>query len=533
MNRSTSPPPAYALRTGTLIAGCLAVCVAQIGLAIPATLNGLLQTALHPIGSQLTWISDAFLLPVTVLELTFGVLGDLFGRKRLLIGGAVLVAAGELCASLASGVHVLWLGQALAGLGAAALFPTSLAVIAAGTHTVRTRASGIATWAAALASGGFLAPIIGGLAGNYASWRWAFVIVLAIAVASAVVSASLASDSRSPQGRSLDYGGQVTILVGLFALLYAVIQGPSDGWTAPSVVIAFVVAAVFLALFVLAEHRARAPMLRLELFRNRTFTIASITTVIGMFSFLGTAYTTSIRLGPIQHQSPLHTTVGLIPSTIFTVLLAPITSRLLERVNPRWLLSGGLLLIGAGDLFAATVDIDNRAWNALLLPLILVGIGFALTVSSITATTVNTVPTHFAGMASASTSLLRDLGFTLGPAIIGSIALSRAASVFTTNLAASSLPAGAKGAAGALAREGGPLAVNSVPPASPPGAAASLAEHALANGYSLGYLVCGLAALVACLLAAVAVPGRRVDALTAEPSPAQHPTAELAPNLST
>src|SRR6202030_3731623 len=88
-------PPAGRLARGTLIAGCLAVCLAQIGIAIPATLNGLFQADLHPIGSQLTWISDAFLLPVAVLELTFGVLGDRFGRKRLLIGGAVLMAIGE------------------------------------------------------------------------------------------------------------------------------------------------------------------------------------------------------------------------------------------------------------------------------------------------------------------------------------------------------------------------------------------------------------------------------------------------------
>jgi MFS family permease len=531
MTRSYSPQSTHSLGRGTLIAGCLAVCVAQIGLAIPATLNGMFQTALHPIGSQLTWISDAFLLPVTVLELTFGVLGDLFGRKRLLVGGGALVAIGELIASLAGGVHLLWLGQALAGLGAAALFPTSLAVIAAGTHTTRDRARGIAIWAAALSTGGCLAPIIGGLTGNYGSWRSAFVIVLAIAAISAVVSAVLAKDSSAPEGRSLDWGGQITILVGLFALLYAVIQGQSDGWNAPRVIVAFVIAAVFLALFVLAERRARAPMLRLDLFRNRTFTVASIITVVGMFSFLGTAYATSIRLGPIQHQSPLHTMAALIPLTIFTLLLAPATSRLLERVNPRWLLSTGLLLIAAGDFVAASTDVHDTGLGAMMLPLILVGIGFALTVSSMTATAVNTVPIHFAGMASASTSLLRDLGFTLGPAIVGAVALSHAATVFKANLAISSLPAQVKGAAGAVAKAGGPLAVNSVPPNSPPGHAASIAVDALGSGYRIGYLVCGVAALVACLLAAAVLRGDRTDTQVAEASLAEDATGVPEPSL--
>ncbi|HEY3753243.1 MAG TPA: MFS transporter [Pseudonocardiaceae bacterium] len=451
--------PTRSLSRGTLIAGCLAVCVAQIGLAIPATLNGLFQADLQPVGSQLTWISDAFLLPVTVLELTFGVLGDLFGRKRLLVGGAGLLALGEFVAAVASGVQVLWVGQALAGLGAAALFPTSLAMIAAGTHTTQDRARGIAVWAAALSSGGFIAPVLGGITGNYGSWRWAFVIVLIIAVASAVVALLLAEDSSAPAGRSLDWGGQVTILVGLFALLYGVIQGQSDGWAAPSVIVAFVIAAVFLVLFVHAERRAASPMLRLDLFRNRAFTVASIVAVVGMFSFLGTAYATSIRLGPIQHQSPLRTSVAFILLNGITLVLEPLTSRLLARVNPRILLSTGLLLMAAGDFIAATIDVHDTALTSLILPLALVGIGFAFSVSSITATAVNTVPIHYAGMASASTSLLRDFGFTLGPAIIGAVALSRAAVTFSANLATSSLAPDVKAAATTVAQEGGPLAV--------------------------------------------------------------------------
>src|SRR5882757_9216643 len=178
MTDTTSPPVAgRGLPVATLIAGCLAVCLAQTGLAIPATLNGLFQTDLDTTGSQLTWISDATLLPVAVLGLTFGVFGDLFGRKRLLIGGALLMAAGEATAAAASGVHVLWVGQAVSGLGAAALFPTTLAMVVAGTDGHLRRARVIATWAAFLSTGGALAPVLGGLTGNYGSWRWSFIVV--------------------------------------------------------------------------------------------------------------------------------------------------------------------------------------------------------------------------------------------------------------------------------------------------------------------------------------------------------------------
>ncbi|GAA5609118.1 MFS transporter [Streptomyces platensis] len=516
-------------RKATLITSCLAVCLAQIALAMPATLNGLFQQSLHPVGSQLTWISDAFLLPVTVLELTFGVLGDLFGRKRLLVGGTALLAVGEVVAATAGDIPQLWTGQLLGGLGAAALFPTTLAMVAAGTHTPRDRARGIAVWTASLSTGGFVAPVLGGISGTYGSWKLSFVIVAALAVITALVCWLLAEDSSSPEGRSLDWGGQITILIGLFALLYAVIQGPTDGWGSPSVIGSFVVAAVFLVLFVLAEHRARSPLLRLGLFRNRAFTIVSVITVVGMFSFLGTAYATSIRIGVIQHQSPLRTSMAFVLLGGFSLVLTPLISRLLERANPRWLLSGGLLLMATGDFWMATLDIRETSLGAHLAPLGLAGIGYAFSIASVTAVAVNTVPVRYTGMASASTSLLRDFGFTLGPALIGAVALGQAASAFRSGLSASSLPPATQAAATEVARAGGPLAVNSLPPDSAPGQAVSLARDALGQGYSLGYVVCGTAALMACLLAVSALRGDRKNAPSPQESSAAGTPATTAP----
>ncbi|MFF4487801.1 MFS transporter [Streptomyces sp. NPDC001544] len=525
VDSTAARPASGGLPVGTLVAGCFAVLLAQVALAMPATLNGLFQEDLHPVGSQLTWISDAFLLPVTVLELTFGVLGDLFGRKHLLVGGGALLVVGEALAAAGNGIHMLWVGQAIAGLGAAALFPTSLAVIAAGTHTARDRARTIAIWAACLSGGGIVAPVLGGVTGNYGSWRWAFVVVTGLAVVSTLLSQFLAQNSSAPQGRSLDLAGQVTIGVGLFALLYAVIQGPSDGWTATPVVIAYVVAAVFVSLFIVAELRSDSPLLRLDLFTNRAFAVASFVAVVGMFSYLGTAYATSIRLGPIQHQSPLRGSFAFVLLNAWTFLLLPVIARLLERVSARWVLGSGLALMAVGDFIAATMPVADRALTSLVLPLGLVGIGFALTVSSITVTAVNTVPVHYAGMASASTSLLRDFGFTLGPAVIGAIALSRAADEFHQKLAASGLSAQVKAAAGQVAAEGGPLAVNSVPPASPPGGASPIALDALGNGYAIGYVVCGIAALACCLLSLIALRGKGDEQAAAGIAAQERPAA--------
>ena len=539
-NVATAPAGRRAVTTpfltpGTRVATALAVLVGQVGLAIPAVLNGLFQQDLHTTSSQLTWISDAFLVPVTLLELTFGVLGDLFGRKRLLIGGSLLMAVGELLSVLTpsvgtsntAAIATLWTGQALTGIGAAVLFPTSLAMVAAGTHTVQDRAKGIAIWAAALSSGGFVSPLLGGLVTKLswgsdptANWRWAFVAVLILALISAGV-AFTAQNSSSPEGRSLDWPGQITIAVSLFALLFGVIQGATSGWTSPWVIGGFVVAVVFFVLFIGAERRSPAPLLRLDLFRNRNFTVNSIVTVVGMFAFLGTAYSTSIRLSAIQEFTPLETAVAFVLLQGFALVLMPLTARVIHAYNPRIALGAGFLLIGIGDLWIATQSVVDLSILPIIVPLILVGVGFAFALSGVTAVAVNTVPNHLAGMASGTTSQLRDFGFTLGPAVIGAIALSKAAAEIQGKLA--STPALQSAMAGFSksapppvvgAVNSGPLGANAIP-GNP---LKDVAFHALDHAYSLGYVVCGIAALVAAALAAGALRGEAHRPMVTEES---------------
>jgi MFS family permease len=519
-DRSAAPASAGGMRTATLIAVCVGVCLAQLAIAMPATLSGALQENLHLTGSQVTWVSDVLLLPITVLELTFGVLGDLFGRKRLLTGGAALLAAGELISALAHDSAPLLAGQLLSGIAAAALFPSTLAMVAAGTRTLRERARGIAVWGAAMAIGGGLAPLLGGLTATYGSLPLSFYSVAALAVIGVIIS-RFAQDSNAPQGRSLDWAGQVTIVVGLSALIYGVIQGPSDGWSSPRVVTAFVTSAVFLVLFLFAESRVRSPLLQLRLFRNRDFAAVSVVAVVGMFSFLGFAYATSFRLGVIQHLSPILLAVPFLAANGVMVVQAPVTARLLERARPRVVLCSGALLIAVGAFWMAALSITNRSVVAVLAPQIIVGVGAALLIASISAVAVNSVPAHLAGMASGSISMLRDLGLTLGPAIVGAVALSRASSLFGKGLEDSALPPGLKAAAGAVAQAGGPLAVNSVPPNSPPGQAAPIAMAALGSGYSLGFAVCGVAAVIAGLLAVVTLRGASRVAGADLPSPAE------------
>jgi MFS family permease len=537
------------LTAGTLVAAAAAVAVAQIGLSAPAVLNGLFQQDLGTTSTQLTWISDAFLVPVTLLELSFGVVGDLFGRKRLLAAGTALMAVGALLCFLTPGpgtahgtrVAVLFAGQALAGIGAAAIFPTSVAMLAAGTHSVRARSHAISVWAAALTGAGFISPVLGGLlarvghsGGPEASWRWAFLALAILAVAVTVLVLAVAANSSAPVGRSLDWPGQITVAVALFALLFGIIQGSGSGYGSGLVLVSFVVAAIFGVLFVLAERRSSRPLIQIGLFANRIFAASAVVTVIGMFAYLGTAYATSIRLAAIQGYSPLMTSIGFVCLNVMGVVLFPVSSRMIEKYSPGWVLTAGMACIGAGDLALAAIPATNLSIAAVAVPLLVVGIGFKLAVTSITVVAVNSVPTPKAGMASGATSMFRDFGLTLGPAVVGGIALTRAAGQISAKVASSPAlgaalrafdraaahaPAAQRPAleAAAGAVRSGPLGANSVPGSitlphgqtEPFNPLKDVAFHALSSSYAIGYLVCGLAALAAALIAAVLLGGRQ------------------------
>ena len=509
---SEAPAPPTATQparvVGTLAAACVAVLVAQIANALPASLNGLFQSDLHATGSQLTWITAAFMIAVVVFELTFGVLGDLFGRRRLQAAGGVVVVVGSIVSALAPTVQVLWIGAALNGLGAGAMFPASLALVAAVTHTPERRARGIALWAGFLSAGAAVSPLLGGMFAEVGSWRGSFGIVAGLAVVTVVVTMLLSVESTVPEGRGLDIAGQITFAIGLIAVLYALVQGAADGWGRPHIVLALILGVVFLAVFVVVERRAATPLLHLDLFRNRAFSVASVVTVVGMFAFLGSCFSFSIWLGAVQHQAPARVGIPLLLIQAPAFVLIPVISRLLARVNARWLLTVGFALMAVGAWLASRLDVTDMNLTPMVAPALLIGVGFALSVSSFTAVAINTVPLHLTGMASATTNLLRDLGFALGPIIVGAVALSTAGNKLGATLATANLPPDQAGAAGAVFRAGGPLAVNGLPPNAPGAAAHPLAVASLGSGFQAAFLVCAIAALAAAALTLFGLSGR-------------------------
>ncbi|GED84250.1 MFS transporter [Streptomyces sp. 6-11-2] len=533
-------PTAGAARTpgyaGTLAAACGAVFVAQVANALPASLLGLLQEDLRTRGSQLTWITAAFMIAVVCFEFTFGVLGDLFGRRRLVAAGTALVAVGSTVAALAPTVQVLWIGAALNGLGAGAMFPGSLTAITAVTRSMRERAHAVALWSGFLSAGAAVSPLLGGMFAKVGSWRGSFWVLVGLALVSMVLTLVLVTESKAPDGRKLDVAGQITFALGLILVLYGAVEGPESGWTALPVILALALGTCFLAGFVVVELGAESPIFDLKLFRNRAFTVSSVVAVIGMLAFLGACFAMSMWMGPVQHQDPIRVAILFLFLQGPAFLLIPVVSRLLHRVAASWLLTSGFVLMAIGCLLFTRLDVTDSRLGPFVTPALLIGIGFALAVSSVTAVALNSVPLNLAGMASATTNMLRDLGFALGPVVVGAVALSSAGSAFTQNLSGADLPAGQLAAAREIAAAGGPIAVNSVPPGAPGSAAHGLALDALGSGFSTAFLVCGVAAAVAAALAAfgmIGVHARRSaeDGAPVPPAPGSNGRAESAPTV--
>jgi EmrB/QacA subfamily drug resistance transporter len=500
----------------TMVACFLAVCFAQTALVVSSPIQGVIQSTLHASGTQLTWVSDAFMLPTVVLELTFGVLGDLFGRKRLLVIGSFLMTIGTGLTALTHSITPLFIGQAISGIGAAAVFPTSLAVIAAATPDGRSRARGLVVWTMGMSVGASFGPIIGGWLGESGDYRPPFLFVAIGTLIAGAACIVLASDSRAPEGRRLDWAGQATIVIALVALLYAIIQAPNNGWTSGITLGVLAVAVVFLVLFVVVELRTEKPLLDLHLFKIPAFTGAALVALIAFCGFLAMVYSVSIRMAVIQNQSSLRVGIYTLLLNILPFALLPFFSRALIKFDIRVVLGVGLLALAAGQFWLSQIPISDTGLGTLTVPLMLCGYGFVTIIASVSGAAVNSVELHRAGMASGAINMVRDLGQTLGIAIGGAVALSLAASNVATQLAASHLPPQLAGMAAGINKSAGTIALEHIPFGAPhtpfatvPAAVGTTIQQAAANalwhGFSTGLVITGILSLVAfaCTLALV------------------------------
>jgi EmrB/QacA subfamily drug resistance transporter len=424
----------------TLIVTCLGAFMILLDGAIVALALPSIQASLNAKLADLQWTISAYTLPFAALLLTAGTLGDRFGRKRLFMVGLVLFLLGSVACGFAPTLGWLIAGRVLQGVGAAALSPGSLSVLAAAFPDPRGRAKAIGIWSGvsgiALAAG----PLVGGLLIHVAGWPSIFFVNLPVGIIALALGWRGLAESRNPNAQGIDLLGQLLVIAGLTCLIMGLIESSSLGWDSPTILGLFVGAVVCLSAFVLVESRVREPMLPLYLFSNRVFSLANIATLLLGFVILGVVFFLAQFFQVVQGSTALEAGLRTLPITVGTFLVAPLSGQIAARQGPRLPTILGALL-GGTALFLLIGLEPNTSYATLWWKLGMVGVGIGLMFAPLTSAVLSATPSNRAGLGSSMVSTSRQIGTTLGVAVLGAFVLQQFARNIVSQLVQRGVPA--------------------------------------------------------------------------------------------
>jgi EmrB/QacA subfamily drug resistance transporter len=389
-----------------------------VNVALPS-----MRRSLHLSLADLEWVVTGYALTFAAFMLTGGKLADLLGRRLIFMAGLVVFTGASLACGLAPNGGFLIGARVVQGLGGAMMNPATLSIIAA-TFPPRQRGTAIGIWAGVSAMALAIGPLVGGLLTEHVNWNWIFFINVPIGIAGLLAIPFLIDESRDTSlEQRPDVAGLATSGIGLFALTYAFIEANGYGWSSARIIGAFVVAAVAILAFVALELRQRVPMLDLSLFRNRTFSGANAAMLFVGLAMFGTFFYVSLYTQNVLGYSPVEAGASFLPMTILIILIAPQAGRLSDRIGARWLVGGGMTLLSIMLLYYSQLGANATFWN--LLPGLLVGgTGMGLTMTPVTAAAMSSVPVDKAGVGSAVLNSMRQVGGSLGIAVMGAIVAS-------------------------------------------------------------------------------------------------------------
>ncbi|MCT9075784.1 MFS transporter [Streptomyces fulvoviolaceus] len=526
MNVTTPASGPADRRAATLVMACLGVFVAYLPVTTVAVSLPAIQAALSASTAQLSWVQDAFVLPMAAFILTAGVVGDVHGRKKVFQSGLLFSAAGAAVALAAQSVQVLWIGQALAGLGAATLLPTTLALISHAVPDHRERGKFIGLWATSLMAALAVGPLIAGVILDHAAWRWIYLLSIPVSLIAMAVAARLLPDSRVPHGRRLDWLGQITATLAITALVYGVIEGGAGSFTDVKVMMALFTAVVGGVAFVLAERRSDSPMLDLALFRSPAFTATTLVAMIAFLALIGFFFLLSLYFGLVQQLDTLQAAWRLLMVTAAAIVVGQPVGRLMHRISARALITGGLLVI-SGALFSLTTIGADTSFASIAWRLALLGLGMGTVLTPMTATAVASVPYQLAGMAAAGNNAFRQVGGALGPAVLGALLTTKALDTFPGHLADAGVTGVAQERIVAAADAGGLGAVAQLDLGADTGRALGALGDSFLDGLRLCLTVAGSLTLLAALVAVVLLRRPRQASIAAASNTAgRAPSAE-------
>ncbi|HEX4364829.1 MAG TPA: DHA2 family efflux MFS transporter permease subunit [Solirubrobacteraceae bacterium] len=493
-------------KTWTLIAVCLATFMLLLDITIVNVALPDIKTDLDASFSDVQWVVDAYALMLAALLLTAGSLADLLGRRRVFVFGVACFSVASLLCALSSGALTLILARGAQGIGGAAMFATSLALLAQEFHG-RERGTAFGIWGATTGAAVAIGPLVGGALTSALGWPSIFYLNLPIGVATIVMTLRHVPDSRDEEASGIDWAGLVTFSAALLLLVFALIQGNDKGWASTQIVGMLVGAAVLLVAFLVIERRQARPMFDLELFRKRTFSGVSIAAFALSASMFAMFLYITLYVQTILGYGPLATGLRFLPLTVLSFFAAAAAGKLTARLPARAMLCAGLVLVGIGLLLMDTLHAGSD-WTALLPGFIVSGLGIGLTNPSLANAAIGVVAPARSGMASGINSTFRQVGIATGIAGLGAIFQTQLAHRLTDSLAGTPGAGRADELAHAVSAGGGPSVI-----ASAPAAARPALKHAVDAAFSGGlddlFLVGAVIAFAGALLALALV--RRSD----------------------
>lgn len=412
----------YRRRWATLFVLCLALAATMLANTSLSVALPYLSRDLGSSTSAQQWFSNAYALVFAGLLFTTSTLADRYGRKKMLQAGLVIFGAVSLYVWLfvdSSGELIV--ARGLLGLGASMIMPVTLSILTSVfPRSERTRAVG--AWAAVSGAGSSVGPVLAGVLIQYYSWESVFAINVPVVII-AVIAGIRYVPSRTGKAEGnggIDILGAVLSTAGITLVVYALVQAQYVGWTAPRTLLMTALGLLFVAAFVVWEARAKDPMLDVRLFRNRGFSASAVALTLVFFAMIGVFFSLSQTLQLVYGYTPLTSSLSMLPMSLMMMIVAPQISRIVGRFGPRTTISSGLLLASLGMAGLSTLSVDSSYWH-LLFPLAVTSCGMSLAMAPATDQLMANVPRDRAGMGSATNDVTREVGASLGVAVLGTV----------------------------------------------------------------------------------------------------------------
>jgi EmrB/QacA subfamily drug resistance transporter len=409
------------------------ICLAQFMVVLDATIvNVALPSIQQDLGlseGNLQWIVNAYTLVFGGFLLLGGRAGDLLGRKRVFLIGLVIFTGASLLDGLASSEGMLIGARALQGLGAALISPAALSIISTTFAEGAERAKALGVWAAIAIGGSAVGLILGGVLTQYFSWPWIFFVNVPVGIAAFLLSLRLIPESRDEHAhRSYDVAGAVTVTGGLMALVYAIVDAQSAGWSSPKTIGFFALAGALLAAFIVIELRAKAPLVRLSIFRIRSLLTANVSMLLAASAMFAMFFFNTLYLQRVLGYGPLEAGLAFLPFTAGIMVSAGLASQFAPRIGVRPVAAVGMLLTTGGLLLLTQLPVHGSYVADVLPSIVLSSLGMGAVFMPLTLIATTGLDNDDQGLASGLFNTSQQVGGALGLAVLSTLATSKMSS---------------------------------------------------------------------------------------------------------